>query len=306
MINRRETYRYVLPFLAASSVLRASPAEKPPLKFGVIADPQYADADSRGSRFYRNSLKKLRLAIDQLNQQPLDFVITLGDTIDRDISSFDNIIPLYRRSQAPVKFLLGNHDFEVADGEQPKVLGKLSMKAPYYSFQENGWRIVVLDGTEMSTYRHQKGTKEHLAALATLEKLKQQKRPNAQSWNGGVSNTQLQWLSQTLAKSEKAGESVIVCNHFPLLPNGDAHNLWNADEVLSLIRKHRGTVKAYFNGHNHKGRYLQDQGTHYLNFKGMVETAETSAFATVTCLADRILVHGYEAEPSRNLTDVAN
>ena len=44
------------------------------LRFGVIADPQYADveADIANNLYYRNALNKLPQAIEALNQQPLD------------------------------------------------------------------------------------------------------------------------------------------------------------------------------------------------------------------------------------------
>ena len=90
--------------------------------FGVLADPQYADIDARGSRFYRNSLAKLKAAVAELNKHELEFVVTLGDTIDRNYASFDDILPLYKPLKAPSKFVLGNHDFDMADEDKGKVM----------------------------------------------------------------------------------------------------------------------------------------------------------------------------------------
>lgn len=49
-------------------------------------------------------------------------------------------------------------------------------------------------------------------------------------------------------------------------------------------------VAAYMSGHNHKGNYAHHKGCHYINFKGMVETETTSAYAVVRCFADRIAI----------------
>ena len=40
---------------------------------------------------------------------------------------------------------------------------------------------------------------------------------------------------------------------------------------------------------------------HYLTFKGMVDTENTSAFAKIKFDKDTIFVQGYEREPSRKL-----
>ena len=42
-------------------------------------------------------------------------------------------------------------------------------------------------------------------------------------------------------------------------------------------------------------------GVHYLTYKGMVDTNNTTAFATVQITTDSILVQGYGREPSRSL-----
>ena len=62
---------------AQNSDLRINnPAEKL-FSFGLIADPQYADAETAGNRYYRNSLKKLENCISELNMHDLSFTLTL-------------------------------------------------------------------------------------------------------------------------------------------------------------------------------------------------------------------------------------
>lgn len=49
-MKRRNFLKITLP-LALAGKASAAPATEPDLTFGVIADPQYADADSKWGRF---------------------------------------------------------------------------------------------------------------------------------------------------------------------------------------------------------------------------------------------------------------
>ena len=103
-MQRRSIVKLMLGASAANVLggkVMASDADKAKalLKFGVVADPQYADIATRGSRFYRNSLKKLGDAIEHFNKkEDLSFVVTLGDTIDKNFKSFDDT-PIYYEAQ---------------------------------------------------------------------------------------------------------------------------------------------------------------------------------------------------------------
>jgi len=62
------------------SLEAADPGET--LRFGLVTDVHYADADPRGNRCYRDSLAKLERAIATFNTLDLSFVVELGDFID--------------------------------------------------------------------------------------------------------------------------------------------------------------------------------------------------------------------------------
>jgi hypothetical protein len=68
-----------------------------------------------------------------------------------------------------------------------------------------------------------------------------------------------------------------------------------------LIKPYKN-VKIFFNGHNHAGAYEFVNNVHYLTFKGMVDTENTSAFAKVKFNKNAIYVEGFDREPSRKLT----
>ena len=269
------------------------------LAIGIVADCQYCHCESTSSRFYKNSPGKLQNAVDSLNNAPLDYAIHLGDFIDRDFSSFDTVGPIWNKLKTKKYQVLGNHDFSVADSLKPLVPHKMNLKQRYYSFVEQNWRFIVLDGNDLS---YQGAiTEEKLAqtdSLFTL--LSKSKPPNLHTWNGGLSLEQLKWVENELILALKNNEKVGFYCHFPVLGEDKVHRLWNSPQFLSLIDQYPN-VKFYFNGHNHNGDYAQRHGVHYLTFKGMVDTDNTSAFAKVRITTDSILVHGHGREPSRKL-----
>jgi len=298
-MKRRQFLKISLPLVVMGDV-RAKSSDNPALSFGVIADPQYADQAARGTRYYRQSIQKLKNAMERLNQDSLDFVVTLGDVIDKNFASFDTMMPLYDTLKAPSRFVLGNHDFSVADEKKKDVMAAMKMPRSYYSELRHGWRLIYLDGTDISTFRYSKNDPRTISAQKVLQGFKKQKLRQAVPWNGGIGKEQMKWLKKELDTAKSAKERVIIFNHYPAYPSADGHNLWNAKEVVDLISS-CDHVMAYMNGHNHKGNYAEHKGCHYVNFKGMVETENTNAYAIVKCFADRIEIDGLGSEPDRNL-----
>ena len=62
------------------------------IQFGVFADCQFCDCQTAGTRFYRNSPAKLNDCISEFNKnENLEFIVGLGDFIDRDFASFATV-----------------------------------------------------------------------------------------------------------------------------------------------------------------------------------------------------------------------
>ena len=270
------------------------------LRFGVIADAQYVDAETRGSRFYRNSLRKLKACVDDLNTQGLDFVIHLGDFIDRDFQSFDAILPIYEKLRAPGYHVLGNHDYAVASDKKAAVPAKLGLQNAYYDFSIKGVRIVVLNGNDIGMIANPKGSPNYGKAQEFVRDLKARKAKNAVTWNGALGGEQLTWLRDTLADASRGKEKALIFCHFPVFPK-DVHDLWNDDLVLSILESH-DCVAAYLNGHNHHGNYGVRKGIHYVTLQGMVETESTTAYATLARTGPTWELKGHGREPDRRLT----
>lgn len=291
-------------FMAASACTLAAPfaataASPPPLRIGLVADAQFADIEPKGTRYYRESIGKLTAAVDHFNGLPLDFCVHLGDLIDREWNSFDAILKPLAGSRHRFHHLLGNHDFEVMEELKPKVPGRMGMQRRYSHFDQGGFRFILLDTTEVSTYATVKDSAERKAAEAELQRLESLKLPHARPWNSGVSEAQLNWLDAACEEAGKAGTKVVVFAHHPVLPEG-THNVWNYQEVVKVIDRHSHVV-AWLNGHNHAGGYAEHHGMPFITMHGMVETADTTAFAVAELHADRLVITGQGREPSREI-----
>ena len=266
------------------------------MEFGLIADAQYCDCDNRNTRHYRGSLHKLAEAAKMINAEDVDFTIQTGDLIDRYPESFDAILPIWEQIEGTKYHALGNHDFPFSTDQ---VVERLGMQNQYYDFSTAGWRFIVLDTNDISTYANEPGSEKYLEAEATLKALTWAGDPNAQSWNGGVGPEQMEWFTGALAEAEAAGEKAVVVGHMPVAPL-DQHNAWNDAAIIEAMEE-AGNVAAYFNGHNHVGNYYAEKnGIHYVNFQGMVE-GDTNAFSIVRVFEGTIEIDGFGREPDRKL-----
>ncbi|MGG6894500.1 MULTISPECIES: metallophosphoesterase [Rhizobium] len=273
----------------------------PLFRFGVIADPQYADLEPNLAlnRYPANSLIKLRAAIDEFNRHDLAFVVTLGDIIDREWKSFDTVLPAYEALRHRKHFLLGNHDFAVASEHLGTVAAHVGMPSAYYDFVHSGYRFIALDGNEISVFAPPEGDPRRQEAKDLMKALERAGALNGHRWNGAIGDAQYDWLAAKLREAKASGEKVILLNHYPIFPD-NPHNALNSDRILALLAEHDHVV-AYLNGHNHAGNFGVSDGTYFVNFMGMVDTDDTTAYAIVSVYRDRIEVTGFGRETSRTL-----
>jgi len=296
-------YLIAIPLLLSAACAKITPMDHavetvsslhPLFSIGAIADCQYADQDDGKVRMYRMSTRKLLDAIEDLNTQDLEFVVHLGDFIDKDFDSFATLAPIASRLKPPWRHVLGNHDYAVHDAFKPIVHKQLGMPSRYYSFEKNDWVFIVTNGNDLSTYAWPKRSTEH----AEGSRLYAQQYGDRPSWNGGIGPDQMRWIEGILTDADKAGKKVMLFSHFPIFPKNN-HDLWNASQVMQNLVGHR-SVKAWVNGHNHKGNYGQNAGIHFVTMQGMVDTVET-AYSTIDFFDDRIEIQGVERQKSYRL-----
>jgi manganese-dependent ADP-ribose/CDP-alcohol diphosphatase len=257
--------------------------------FGIFADAQYADKRPRIPRHYRQSMKKLKKCVNTLNSIRLDFVVNLGDLIDECEQNLSLMLEICGRFSAPVYHILGNHDYNIGEALKLNIHELFSIKDTYTAFTLKGWHIIFLDGNELSFYAYPKNSEEYRRS----EDYYQTNKISKPDWDGGISKQQLSWFEDQLIQAQTNHEQVMIFCHFPVYPDTH-HALWNAPEVFSIIDRFPN-VKVYFAGHNHRGNYARTQQTHYVTFKGMVDSRRNS-FAVVKVYPNRIRIQGFGRE----------
>jgi len=272
--------------------------EKPLFSFGIIADVQYCDCDPAGTRFYRSSLSKLTEAAKTLSREKADFVINLGDIIEKNFSSYDKVLAILNEYQLKTYHITGNHDYSV-EHDLKKSIPVLGLnREGYYSFVRKKLRFIFLNGNEISTYsaineQAIAAAKEYLARLHGSGSI------NVMDWNGGISRNQLDWLEEQINAGKKQNEKILIFCHFPVAPE-NIHNLLNYKEVLPILNKYDNII-AWISGHNHAGNYAFTDNTHFITMKGMVETEKTNSFSLLRVYKNRIEIKGYGNENDRIL-----
>jgi len=265
------------------------------ITFAVVSDLQYAPLPPIKNRHFANGKSKLLQALSAINNRNVDFLINLGDTIDRGFDNFSEILPIFYKADMPVYHVLGNHDYEVEDSLKSRVPTAFGI-ANYYHFSIKQWRFIVIDGNELSTFANLPGSPNHNAAEKLLKDLETDQCVNAHFWNGGIGERQLKWLIATLREATDNEENVVIFCHYPLFPL-DKHNLLNAAEVMKIIIDYP-CMKAWFCGHNHHGNYGMHSDIHFINVKGMVEGEFDNAWSIVSLDNQCISMEGFGNEIS--------
>lgn len=282
----------LLLFMALNYPIKAQ------LSIGIFADCQYTDSEATTVRHYRNSLSKLDTCLTQFNQNKnIEFVVGLGDLIDKDFSSYEAVNKILAKSNHKIYHVTGNHDFSVEPELLDKVPGALGLKDTYYTFSKKGWQFIFLNGNKLSIHSNNSQTVE--AANKMLNKLKAENAPNAHTWNGGLGTEQTKWLKKQLGKAERKNKKVVLFCHYPILPYED-HVFWEGKKILELLKNY-DCVKAWINGHKHDGGYACENGIHFVTMQGMVDTEKENAYSVVTFSEKEILIEGFGREKSRKL-----
>jgi predicted phosphodiesterase len=259
------------------------------LRFGIVTDTHYADADPRGTRHYRESLAKLRECIDLVTEKKVRFLCELGDFKDQEeppkeestIRFLHDIEKVFREFRGSRYHVIGNHDLDSISKKQ--FLSVTQDDSTYYSFDVAGFHFIVLDAcfdSKGEDYDHGRFT-----------------------WtDANIAGTEMDWLADDLSRTNYP---TIAFIHQNLDGEGD-HFVKNADSVRKILED-SGKVCAVFQGHDHRGRYQTVDGIHYYTLKAVVEGSgeENNAYAVVEIHdSGDMTVTGYRKAVSKKLSVV--
>lgn len=267
-----------------------------PVRFGMVTDCHYADADTGGTRFYRESLDKLSECVTRMNEERVDFLVELGDLKDQGkppveaetLKYLEAAEAVFRRFNGPRYHVLGNHDMDSLSKGQflsCAVNTGVDPGRSYYSFDVKDLHFVVLD----ANYRADGGDYDH----------------GNFSWTTArVPPREMDWLRQDLAACRRPA---IVFIHQLLGAKGPV-SVKNAGQVRRVLEA-SGRVLAVFQGHHHEGAYACINGIHYYTLKAVVEGhgPENSSYAVVEVHPNGdLIVTGCRKAVSRELTHVSS
>ncbi len=269
--------------LAAGGLLHANAAEPAgdgSFSFGLVTDIHYADVPAKGTRHYRDSQEKLRLAVETFNRKKLPLVAELGDFVDagpgkeEDIEYLHAIREVFGEFRGRRHYVLGNHCLARLSKAEFLAHCGTEVRKSYHSFDQDRYHFVVLD----ANFKRDGSTYE----------------AGNFSWTDTwIHPPQQKWLADDL---QKAGDrKTIVFVHQNLDKERDACGVKNGQQVRSILEK-SGNVLAVFQGHLHSGGYRQIGGIGYYTLRAMVEqpTAKNNAYAVITLdRSDRITVEGF-------------
>lgn len=210
--------------------------------------------------------------------------------------------------------MLGNHCLDLPKAD---VMARLRVPSPpptahYSAPLAPGWRLLVLDTTEMSGHaQDDAGTPAATEAAAWLASHPLgEANPQASPWNGGITQAQLAWLRDQIAQAAAAGDRVVVAAHHQAGPGPSVrrtHAAWNHGAIFDAITAAQpdgrpSPVALYLAGHDHEGGYEHTGGVHWVTLEAMCEAPTGSnAYAVLHFFDDRIEVEGVGSVTNRVL-----
>lgn len=270
------------------------------------------DTEGRVQR-YRQVPKKLREALIALRDLSPTASIHLGDIVngnstqEKNDSDFETVASIFEQHSGsfPQHYVLGNHCLAAG---RPTLISRLGIPTSgYYSVPlATGWRLIVLDTTEMSGHsEYPPGSSQYTEAreYEAAHPLNDE-NPQMSPWNGGITKSQFDWLKLQLSEAEQNGERVFVAAHHQvgLGAARATHMAWNWKEIQDVLLE-SPSFALLLAGHDHLGGYAElGNKKHFVTIEALLEVPEDSnAYAIAKVYRDRIEIEGFGTVTSRQL-----
>lgn len=225
--------------------------------FAYVSDTHLYSA-KLNDQFIKSAIRAVE-DVNRLDPQP-DFVLFGGDLAQLGQPEELEIgRQILRDLKAPVKMMVGEHDWYLDMGERWQDL----FGASRYSFDHKGIHFVVLNSVVEKDFWTAKG----LTPMQRMQTVAGLDNSNQSAFEVGTE--QRAWLAQDLAKVDK-NKPLIVFSHSPLYKYYRPWNFWtdDADEVQALLRPFKTVTVVH--GHTHQ---LLTNRIGNIYFHGVLSTA---------------------------------
>jgi alkaline phosphatase len=253
--------------------------DAPAVRFGMVTDVHYAEKTEWGTRYYRESLTKLREGIARFREANTAFVMQLGDLVDaaKDVETelqwLREAVKTLRDGGLEVYSVLGNHCIQTLTKSQ--FLHEAGRDRGHYAFDRGGFRFIVLD----ACYR-----KDGVSYDAGNFDWKDTEVPPQQRT----------WLKEQLDAT--SGKSLVFVHQ--RLDIEGVHTVASALGIRQILES-SGKVLAVFQGHSHQNDYREVNGIHYCTMRAVIEGSglENNGYSVVSVYRDgRVAVKGFRAQ----------
>lgn len=218
--------------LAVSSCF-ASPVFAKTLNFAVASDVHYTQKGND------NAQKALNGFVTRMNENNYDFVIFLGDNIDKSKQeNLESFLSVTKKIKSPYYFVLGDKDAHKISGIEKKdylaQAAKTNRRQPkdkssYYFQPDSQIMVVVLDNVS--------------SGMPTT--------------HGVFTQQTLLWLDEILTKN--ANKKVIIFQHVPYIQpyEKESHELLSPNDFRAVLSRHDNIISV-ISGHYHKEYSIKD------------------------------------------------
>ena len=222
------------------------------MKLGIFADSHYSSAEvTCKKRFNSASLEKIRKAFEHFQKEECDFVICLGDLIDKEDSHKKEVANLKKVRDVMNEFdlntfvVMGNHDgFAFDQDEFYKILGQKYIPKRTYEY---GINLIFVDACYFKNGYHYK--------------------PGDSDWQ----DTYFPYIDELKIQLSCLNGDTYVFMHQNIDPDiSEEHRVYNDDEIRSALER-SGIVKTVFQGHYHPGKQSKHNGIQYITLPAMCE-----------------------------------
>jgi len=264
------------------------------LRFGIATDSHYASKKMVNNKYYSQSLDKMKEFVGVMNQEKVDFVIHLGDFKDEGesqetaetLSFLQQIEEIFTAFDGPTYHCVGNHDVDSITKKEflENVTNTgISKDESYYSFDLNGFHLVVLDASFNAG-----GSPHYFKDGGHFE-------------DAHIPEKELDWLKDDLNKTNLP--TLVFC-HYLLFPKNKWGYRFEVAEHAAVRRilENAGPVLAVFHGHIHHEFYEKINGIHYIVHGAMVDGdgIENNSYSIVEIENGGIVVKGYRNSSNRS------